>query len=241
MKLSFTRLSTVLVNVVPIIGIIFFNWSAFLILFTYWCETGVIVFWNIFKIWKTKISEENKNIFTRTGSNNTTIFFPEWGTRLVYVLLSVLLYSVFMTVHLLFLFFLGGIVTALKDLFTANSIGLANLSNSHENFISWLFIGNGITYSSVGIMIIGFFITHGFSYVENFLDKKQYLEGDLVTQMIVPFKRIAVLQFTIIISSFLFLFIPYVGGVFLVLLKLFFERKIFLKENPQNIVEVNKL
>lgn len=37
-------------NLVPIIGVLFFDWSLFQIIFIYWCETGIIGFFSILKI-----------------------------------------------------------------------------------------------------------------------------------------------------------------------------------------------
>lgn len=39
-------------NAVPILGVLFWNWDAFLILVLYWMETGIIAFWTFWLIGK---------------------------------------------------------------------------------------------------------------------------------------------------------------------------------------------
>jgi hypothetical protein len=40
----------VLVNLIPLVGVIFFGWSLLTILVLYWIENGIVGFWNVFKI-----------------------------------------------------------------------------------------------------------------------------------------------------------------------------------------------
>lgn len=47
---SISILFLIAANVVPIIGTLFFNWSVFEIIFIYWCESGIIGFFNLLKI-----------------------------------------------------------------------------------------------------------------------------------------------------------------------------------------------
>lgn len=47
-----TVLPLILANAVPIIGVLFFDWSLLSIMFAYWLETGVVAFYSVFKIVK---------------------------------------------------------------------------------------------------------------------------------------------------------------------------------------------
>lgn len=42
----------IIANIIPLFGVMFFNWSLFQILFLYWLESGVIGFYNVFKLIK---------------------------------------------------------------------------------------------------------------------------------------------------------------------------------------------
>ena len=53
--MTFSRVSVIpliIANAVPLFGVLFFDWSLFQILFLYWFESGVIGFYNIFKLIK---------------------------------------------------------------------------------------------------------------------------------------------------------------------------------------------
>ena len=42
----------IIANAVPLVGVLFFDWNLFQIIFLYWVESGVIGFYNILKIVK---------------------------------------------------------------------------------------------------------------------------------------------------------------------------------------------
>jgi len=47
-----SSLSLILVNLVPIFGVVFWSWDAFSVIFLYWSETAIIGFFNVLKIKK---------------------------------------------------------------------------------------------------------------------------------------------------------------------------------------------
>lgn len=238
MNKHFSRLSSIGVNLIPIFGVLFFHWSAFTILFAYWCETGVIGVVNLLKIWKAQMSEEEKKEFTATASDGKILILPGQWARLAHLLKFVLIYGGFMVVHLVFLFFIGGILTTMTYLLNGNTEGLNALSGPHVDFTGWLFAGNGITLASFIIMVLGFFVIHGFSFLENYLGKKEYLHVTVTQQLMSPFKRVIVMQVTIIFGAFFFGIIPYAGGIILVILKILLDTRIFKKENEKNGIPV---
>lgn len=68
--------------------------------------------------------------------------------------------------------------------------------NSKLNFIlSW-----NIIFAFTAI-----FISHGISYVSNFIGRKEYLNHTLTEQMIAPYKRVFVMHITIVFGAFLVL------------------------------------
>lgn len=42
-----STLLLIITNIIPIIGIIFFGWGAFQVVFMYWCETVIVLFLNV--------------------------------------------------------------------------------------------------------------------------------------------------------------------------------------------------
>ena len=45
-------IALIIANTVPLFGVLFFNWTIFQIFFLYWCESGVIGFYNSIKVIK---------------------------------------------------------------------------------------------------------------------------------------------------------------------------------------------
>jgi hypothetical protein len=49
-KLDISIIFLILANLVPIIGVLFYGWDIFQIIFIFWCESGIIGFFSILKI-----------------------------------------------------------------------------------------------------------------------------------------------------------------------------------------------
>lgn len=79
--LSPSVISLIIVNLIPIIGVLYFDWSLIQILILYWAESGVIGFYNIFKI----------------------IFIGKFSS-IVFVPFFIIHYGLFMLGHLIFIF-----------------------------------------------------------------------------------------------------------------------------------------
>jgi len=47
-----TKIALVIANIIPLIGVLFFGWKLFDVMFLYWLESAIIGFFNIFKIIK---------------------------------------------------------------------------------------------------------------------------------------------------------------------------------------------
>lgn len=76
-------IALVLANLIPLLGVLFFRWSLFSIMFLYWMESAIVGFYNIPKI---------------------LMIAGVWGVPVV--LFFVVHYGMFMAVHLVFIFVL---------------------------------------------------------------------------------------------------------------------------------------
>ena len=95
---KYDELALVLANLVPAAGVLFFGWSVFAILFMYWLESAVIGIYNIPKMLMAKPS---KNEAAVPGVINQ-------GFKVSGVIFFIIHYSIFMSVHLVFLLELFG-------------------------------------------------------------------------------------------------------------------------------------
>lgn len=81
---------------------------------------------------------------------------------------------------------------------------------------------------------IALLFSHGISYYENFIGRKEYKTVSLPLQMFVPYKRVVVMHLTIILASSILLFFQYPPAVLVLLicLKIFIDYK--MHENSHN-------
>lgn len=92
----------------------------------------------------------------------------------------------------------------------------------HGFFIFELFSPVQVKVSIVVLGVASLAVSHGISFAVNFIGKKEYKKVTLSEQMIAPYKRIMVMQITIIVCGFLLNLIdsPQFALVFLILLKI---------------------
>ena len=162
-NLSITVL--IIVNTIPIFGVIFFEWSLFALMFFYWLENVVIGFYNILKINKAEGTvplEKGIRIvsFGKVSYNNN---------KSAFILFFLFHYGLFMLVHGTFVF---------------STFGPPDIPTFT------LLIG-----------VISLFISHGFSYFENFIGKEEYKRVSPANLFGQPYNRLIVMHITIIIGG----------------------------------------
>lgn len=87
-------------------------------------------------------------------------------------------------------------------------------------------------FPEVWIGVVGLIFSHGYSFVRNFLMRREYMNVTMLQQMGKPYSRVIVMQFTLIIGAFVVM--KYHNQVYtmaaLVLLKIGFDIKFHLRE-----------
>jgi len=153
----------VLVNLMPLIGVIFFRWDIFSIMLLYWLESGVVGFLNVLKMIKIN------------NSMNSPL-----------IPMFIVHYTIFMFFHLALILI----------------IFKPNLEITTSGYYSFLLVWEYIN----GILLSLFFLllSHGGSFLYNFLWKKEYKKMSLRQQMFAPYQRILVMQLTLfLLGSFM--------------------------------------
>lgn len=114
-------IALIAVNILPILGVIFFDWDLLEIIFLYWLETGIIGLYSMMKI----------IIVTRLKS-------------LVYVPFLTLHLGAFMGVHLMFIFLFFGA----PESYSLSEIGQRILGLIQINYISiiFIFLSHGLSF-----------------------------------------------------------------------------------------------
>ncbi len=191
MKLSKDKISLIVANLLPLVGIAFFDWSLFNFLFLYWLESAVIGFYFILKMIK---GAQFRGGAVRAMLLGQSIFF-------------VFHYGAFMFGHLMFILF------------------VAQKSGSMMSFSS-----TGLIFLVISLM--GLFISHGISYKQNFIEKKEYENFGNLILVRGPYDRIVVMHLVVFFGSFL----VSTAGLYLyfvVILKIFVDYWIHAKSHER--------
>jgi len=132
---------------------------------------------------------------------------------LFYSLFFVGHFGAFMAVHLMFVF----------SLFIEEQGATASLQEV------------ALIFSNLWVAILVLFISHGFSFVENFLRKREYETTDIKTQMHKPYSRIITMHVTLIVGGFLILTLdaPILALSLLIILKMAADATAHVKEHKK--------
>ena len=180
MKTIISSISIIVVNLVPLFGAIFLGWDLTTLLIIYWSENIAIGFWNIFKLLKApRVNDKNNKYhisfedMTKEEIDRVNNSSNLAGIKLSYTLFFMVHYSLFTFVHGFFIF--------------------STFLQATTNFLLYL---PGIIFTFILI-----FLSHGFSYLLNFIGKREYEETSLTELMIKPYKRIFITHFVVILVS----------------------------------------
>ncbi|MFA6524922.1 MAG: DUF6498-containing protein [Patescibacteria group bacterium] len=206
------------VNFIPIIGVMFFDWNLFSIMFLYWLENLVIGIYSLLKIKKTYyyLISKQKNLSVASRVLAT------WGQ----VMSFVFNYGLYTIVH-------GVFVIAMFGMSTATSPTIVNLGPVKISDIIWPEI------SILGILLsfIMLIISHGFSYYNNFIAQEEYKYYTINYLSKSSFERVIALHFIIVISGFIILAMGYskLTIVILIIIKTLIDFYAHSKEHGKKI------
>ena len=152
-----------LVNLIPLFGVIFFGWDMLELLLLYWSESGAIGFYMLLKLavftWESNPDPKEKPSLLDKFSNTTGI-----------VLFFIIHFGAFMVGHLIFI------------------LGLLAPPGSDP-----IAIFSPLLYGT-----LAFFLSHGASFVTNYLFGKEYKSTDIGKLTLAPYTRIVIMQVAII-------------------------------------------
>jgi hypothetical protein len=189
----------ILVNIIPLIGVLFLNWDIFTIIILYWMESAVVGFFNFLKMQKI----------------NNYKFSPLLPFFVVH-------YLIFMFIHLFFIL----------QLFQPE---LASASSQLEAFkIVFKYL------EGLFISLSFIFLSHGMSFMFNFIKKAEFNNINLKQQMFMPYRRIVIMHFIIMLAGAGIIYTDYSQEVsaivFLVILKIIFDLSAHIFEHRRNVL-----
>ncbi len=186
-------------NVVPLFGAVFWNWDAFNIVLLYWAENLAVGFYNILKMAFAKMPH-------RSGHIGKFFLIP------------------FFTIHY------GG-VTAVHGFFVLAIFKKGDppfpSGDAWPCFLVFVQILFNVIKQAYSVMspqmkgaLAALFMSHGVSFVHNYLIKREYASANLQKLMISPYSRIMVMHVAIIAGAFLTAALGSPLGVLIVLIAL---------------------
>lgn len=197
-------------NLIPILGVLFFNWSAFSILIIYWFESLAIGLFNVPRILMAGMYTK-ENTFTVLGLI-AALFFASFFT---------VHYGLFMGGHLVFLLGMGQYLHALNLNFTgepaAMVLGMAGklegyLRATMENPVRFLMSELLSVVLLFGVAASNFFTTY--------VREREYLVKMPPEVMMEPYRRIIIMHVTIILGMFSVLLLDRQEGIMVVFILL---------------------
>jgi hypothetical protein len=203
-------LALVASNVVPVFGVIFFGWDLLAILLLYWAENGVIGVFNLLKM--------------LTAAQNG--FLASLPSKLFIMPFFTVHYGIFWTVHGVFIMTLFGSDGVLQadcsrqsssfscqlpstdistDIALASSGGMGGFfpfNNLPFNLINEVVV-QGWLEAGIGVALLGLIVSHGVSFISNYLWQGEFLDANVFALMFQPYGRVAILHITILLGGFL--------------------------------------
>lgn len=209
-KKDTSSFSLIISNLVPLFGVIFFEWNLFLVIFLYWTENAVIGFYNIFKILMARESDAGEKMYALRAGDMEIPIKSKVNTynygKITMVVLFIFHYGIFTLVH-------GAFVLAF----------FGKLGNLPEGFFyALLFI----------------FLSHGSSFFENFIGKREYLKTSPGRQMFQPYARVFVMHSVILLGGIVSMFLgaPIFALIILIVLKTIVDLLYHIAEH--NVYEI---
>ena len=190
-----TVVALIVVNLIPLIGVLSLGWDAYTLLILYWIESGVVGIINVFKILRaegpTTIAGTTIRITGWRGASWTqSAMHPgpaastaQGAVKGVLVFFFLLHYGIFWIVHGVFVFVLP-LIFNITNLF----MGQRSLFPSLD--VPWLVFA-----------AIALFVSHLFSYWVNFIGRGEYRNISPAAQMMQPYGRVFVLHLVIVLGG----------------------------------------
>ncbi len=210
---SRTALALLASNAIPLAGVLFLGWSLWTILAIYWVENGIIGLWNIPRILLAKgqlLPGRQIGVGYRPWAVTTVPAFGRTGLAVFFAFH----YGLFWLVHGVFVL----VLPRFMGLFgPASESGLGPALPFEQG--SPVFPTDGsviqatvgpfgaLDWRAVALAAVGLFLSHGASFLFNYLGRGEYLRTWAAGQTVAPYGRVVVLHMTILLGGFAIAFL----------------------------------
>lgn len=204
----------VVADLIPLWGVFYQGWDAFIILLIYWSENLVVGFYNILRMVFVKIDRSGERFI-----------------KMISIPFFTFHYGAFCGVHGFFL-----LIMFRKSEF--------NLLDSSDAFGPLVFIQilinvirevHRILPEGFLIPFIALAVSHGISFINNYLGKEEYKQTNIKQLMGIPYNRVIVMHVAVIAGGFLMVLLGSPAGllVALVMVKIILNTIFHLREHSK--------
>jgi hypothetical protein len=210
---SRSAIALLIANAIPLIGVLFYGWSLWMILVLYWLENGIVGLWNLPRILLAQGSVVPGKVapFTLLSGPGATVGSLPVAGRVGLAIFFAIHYGIFWAVHGVFVFALPGFM---------------RLGEPTSPF-------GAIDWPWVALAAAGLVISHGASFFFNFVGRREYLDASPIRRMGAVYGRVVVLHLTILLGAFAIALIgaPIGALIVMVVLKMGFDLRLHLREH----------
>lgn len=173
-------------NLLPLVGVLFWDWDVFSLLLLFWCENVII---GLFGISRIVVAGNTENTFEG-------LFLP------VFFLVH---YGGFMFGHFMVLLFMY-----------SNSFGPGDAVVEPSDY--YLIVVENLSW----VALIALFVSHGWSFVENFMGNREHEQVTPGQAMALPYRRMMITHVALIAGGFFLIESgqPLAGLILLILMKI---------------------
>lgn len=183
-----SSLVLIVVNLLPIGGVLWFDWSVLEILLLYWTESVIIGVINVLRMLASRPDQVLAGFHGRRGrippvlteQDKSGSPLPRRGLKAFLVPFFILHFGMFCYAHL----------TAVASIFSERGVSrsLLDVLPPFANLTFWL-------------VAASIFLSHFFSFLTNYLGKGEYRRTGLAALMKRPYGRIVVMHITVIVGA----------------------------------------
>ena len=223
-KVSVSLIILILVNLLPIFGVIYGGWNVFEIVVLYWFENVVIGVVNVFKIMTSAPSKDDAEVNGQPlpeylRSDASKVFHHV--AKFFLIPFFTFHYGMFCFVHGIFVFALLGQKSGALEAGSPIS-GMREITgNLLQSDIKWC--------------VIAIIASHVFSFFHNYLGKGEYRKNTPSELMHAPYGRIVVLHIAIILGAFVITAMGSSVGMLILLIigKIIIDAKLHLRSHKK--------
>jgi hypothetical protein len=205
-------------NLIPLIGVLFFDWDVGLVLIAYWVENGIVGILNVPRILLAAGGDASPptrsvtNAYGHFRMTNAATLLSSMGSggKAILAVFFLFHYGIFWTVHGVFL----NVFLNLRGLFGSISSG----TFSPVTFDPFRFV---LADTTVLIAALALFVSHLANLVVNYIGRGEYRTATPGGQMFAPYPRMIALHVTIIVGGLAIMGLgqPFVAVLLLVVIK----------------------